>query len=374
MKIDIVCFSDIFWDFLWQRHQNILTRFPSSWKILFVEPTSILNLLREPNRLFLRREKNIMIISLPSIPLIDKVRELRFINDRTVLLWIKIIFKLINFKNPILLFYEPRYSSLIGRLDEELVIYDCIDDRLGFLEVPKWMSYYINILINKSNFIMVTSDKLCQNIRNKRTNNVYLIGNGVDLDHFKMATKDIAIPIDIKYVKKPIIGYIGVIDHWFDFELVTAISIAYPECSIILIGPSNKAIQKKLEKLESLGNIYVLGRKSYLELPNYLKAIDIAIIPFEVNSLTECVNPVKLYEYMASNKIIISSKLPELLKYDNCIYIANDLNEFVKLIKIALDNSGKEKKLGCMAKISEENSWDIKAKEIISLIQQFSYK
>jgi len=97
-EINIICFSDVYWDSIWQRHQNLLTRFPDNWKILFIEPTSLPILLKQPKRIFLRREKNIIIASLPSLPLIDRIRKLRWINDHLILLWLPVLLRATIFK------------------------------------------------------------------------------------------------------------------------------------------------------------------------------------------------------------------------------------------------------------------------------------
>ena len=171
-EINIICFSDVYWDSIWQRHQNLLTRFPDNWKILFIEPTALPILLKQPKRIFLRKEKNITIASLPSLPLMDRIRKLQWINDYLILLWLRSILKLCDMKEPILFYYEPRFSSFIEKLNEKLVIYDCIDDKLAFSNVPKWMKICLDILIEKSHLIFVTSSNLYRKIAEKRKEDV----------------------------------------------------------------------------------------------------------------------------------------------------------------------------------------------------------
>jgi hypothetical protein len=369
--MDIVCFSDICWDFLWQRHQNILSRFPGNWNILFVEPTSILELIREPSRIFPRRYKNINIVSLPTLPLIDKVAALRTINDNLVLVWLRINFKIKKIALPTLLYYEPRFSSLIGRLNESLVIYDCVDDKLSFSSVPKWMGAYIDRLIGKSNIIIVTSTNLYNNMIKGRENekNIHLIGNGADVAHFEKAVTDISIPDDIKAFEGPIVGYIGAIDDWMDFDLIEKMAIAYPNISFIFIGPVCINAKDAVNNLCKISNVFFLGKRSYDILPNYIKAFDLCIIPFKINSLTMCVNPVKLYEYLAGGKNVVSTNLPEVDKYNDVIFVAKDSIEFIKYIEKALIS---KIDLRNLMKIAEENSWDKKTEMVIDLILEES--
>ena len=365
--INIICFSDILWDSLWQRHQHILTRLPRSWKILFIEPTSILMLLKEPSRIIPRIYNNITIISLPVIPLIDRIGMTRRINDYLIYMWIFINLKLLQMDSTVLLYYEPRFSSLIGSFNEKMVIYDCVDDRLAFSSVPRWIGAYIDFLVKRSDIIFVTSHNLFKLIRNKKSEDVYLIGNGVDVYHFRKALDDIPIPKDMEGLKRPILGYIGMIDDWMNFNLIKKISETYPHSSIILLGPVNSSVQKRIQELKYFTNIHLIGKRPYEVLPSYLKAFDVALIPFTINELTKSVNPLKLYEYLASGKKIISTDLPEVRRYEDIIYIARDEEEFISFIYKALhDTCQNSIKNGLI--IAEENSWGSKTMEIREIL------
>lgn len=365
VPLDIVCFSDIFWDALWQRHQQLFTRFPSNWRILFIEPTSIPVLLKQPKRLFTRKYLNIEIVSLPSIPLIDRSENLRWINDSLVSFWLRFILKKKNIKEPVLFYYEPRYSNLIGKLQEKMVILDYIDDKLAFSNVPPWMKKYLDSLIEKANLIFVASSHLHKCILETRKNDVYLIGNGVDVNHFRKAMTDIPTPDDIAHIKKPVIGYVGALSDWVDFDLIRAIGKEYPDFSVVLVGPEFPSVKNEIDSLKQYPNIFILGAKPYEVLPNYLKAFDVCIIPFKINELTLSSNPLKFYEYISSGKNVISVNLPEVKQFDHVVYVANNLDEFLKFIPISLN---KEVNVEEVLKITEENSWDRKSEKMIKLI------
>lgn len=363
--VDIICFSDIWWDHAWQRHQNILTRFPKEWRILFIEPTSLPILIKEPRRIFLRNIDNITISSLPMLPLVDKIKCFRWINDRIILLWMNIIMKLRSIKTPILLYYEPRFSSLIEKIDKKLVVYDCTDDKLEFSNVPKWMKIYLDILVDKADIIFATSSNLKKKLEEKRKDDIYFVGNGVDVELFKNVTRDIYVPDDIKMIKKPIIGYIGAIDNWFDFDIVKEISSTYSEVSIVLLGPIFPGAKSGTNVLRKCNNVIFIDKKPHKMLPSYLRLFDICIIPFKINELTISVNPIKLYEYMASGKNVISTNMPEVNKYKGVIYVAKDKQEFVDLVGSVLY---KIPDIGKLLRIADDNSWDKKTEEIVELM------
>ena len=367
VPLDIVCFSDIFWDALWQRHQQLFTRFPSNWRILFIEPTSIPVLLMQPKRLFARKYLNIEIVSLPSIPLIDRFEKLRWINNYFVSLWLRFILRKKNMREPVLFYYEPRYSTLIGKLQEKLVILDYIDDKLAFSNVPSWMKIYLDNLIEKANLIFVASSYLHKNILKNRKDNVYLIGNGVDVNHFRKAMTDIPIPEDIAHIKSPIVGYIGALSDWVDFDIIRAISREYPDLSVVLVGPEFPSVKSEVDSLKQYPNVFILGAKPYEILPNYIKAFDVCIIPFKVNELTLSSNPIKFYEYISSGKNVISVNLPEVKLFENVIHIADNLDEFLQFIPASINEKANIKEF---LKIIEENTWDQKSEKMIKLIIQ----
>lgn len=364
-RTDIVCFSDIFWDFVWQRHQSLLTRFPEGWNILFVEPTSLVVLLKEPRRLFARKHGNITVVSSPALPLTDKVSFLRPVNDILIWCWLKAMFLKHKVTRPVLLYYAPRFSSLIGRLGERLAAYDCADDRMAFSREPQWMGPYVENLFKKSGIVFVTSERLRKKALGYRSDNVHLIGNGVDAGLFEKAGGGMPVPDDIKELKKPVIGYFGVIDEWMDTDLIVELASAYPEASIVLVGPALVG-PEGLQKIKSLSNIYLPGQKPHDALPGYLKAFDVCIIPFRLNELTKSVNPVKLYEYLAGGKNIVTITMAEVEKYDGTIYIARDHDDFIRKTADALRN---KPDVDRMKAVVSENTWDSKAKAMVEIIQ-----
>lgn len=364
--MNIICFSDICWDFIWQRHQQLLTRFPASWNILFIEPISLWRILKDPKNIIPRKINNIVIFSVPRLSFFENKKLLRNINDFVSLLLIKAMICRSKINKPVLLFYEPRYSSLIGHFGEKLILYEFIDNRLGFTEVPGWMRYYIELLIKKADIVTASSNNLYETAQSSGAKNIFLVKNAADIDHFKK--KNYNIPDDIKHLKKPLIGYVGALYEWFDFELIEKMAIKFFECSILLIGPVHPEQMNKIEALKKYENICFAGKKPYDDLPKYINQFDIAIIPFKINNLTNYVNPVKLYEYLAADKPVVSTALPDIFEYKDVVYIADKHEEFLQYIEIALKNNQK----GNYTDIIRNNTWDKRAEQMIDLIQKYS--
>lgn len=362
-KLNVICYSDINWNFLWQRHQQLLTRFPADWNILFVQPSFFILLTQQPAWAIPRRFKNIRIVSMPMIPWADRLPKfVRHINDRIVVLFSRLLLRIYKMDRPVIIIYEPRFSSAVGKLDEKLVCYEFIDNRLAFAGVPAWIKHNINFLLCKADLVFASAQNLYSLARKKREQNLYLIGNGVDAAHFKKAIDPIKIPEDISCIKRPILGFTGAISDWIDFKLIE--DLLKSEMSVVLIGPVIGKIDE-LKRLKTYPHFHMLGKRSYSSLPGYLKGFDACIIPFKLNELTRCFNPVKVHEYLAAGKPVISTALPEIERYRDIVYIAENRQNFLECIKRALAADYDTEK---SVKMAMENDWDKKAEEIVELI------
>jgi len=371
--MEVICFSDIYWDFLWQRHQQLLTRLPKHWKILYIEPSFLGTLVKHPRNSIPRHVSDtITVLSFPTFPLFDRNSLLRKINSGLIVFWTLFFMKLFRIKNPLVIIYEPRFSCVIGRIREFLSCYEIADDRLEFSQVPRWIENNIDMLIKNVDIVTVSASNLYKKAFEKRKKDLFLIGNGVDVDHFRKVREDIELPHDIVNVKKPVLGYFGAIGDWFDFTLVEKILKLCPELSVVLIGPVFPEQEDIVRTLEiRYSNIHVLGKKPYSVLPYYIKAFDVCLIPFKINELTRGVNPNKFYEYASAGKPVVTTDLPELYKYRDIIFLANDHMQFISLINESLHS---KTEVNSLLRVAETNTWDSKAEEFIRIITQYASK
>jgi glycosyltransferase involved in cell wall biosynthesis len=140
----------------------------------------------------------------------------------------------------------------------------------------------------------------------------------------------------------------------------------HPEWTFVLIGP----VDTDVSLLSSLPNVLLTGRRPYSELPAYLGSFDIAVIPFKINSLTTGVNPVKLYEYLAAGRPVVSSDLPEVRVFRPQVAIANSNADFVIRLEeeLAADSPGKR---ADRLLIAGQHSWKARAEAAAAAVEQF---
>jgi len=349
------------------RHQQLLTRFPEEWEILWIEPLvkpTLFKWFKNPRAIF-REHGNIRIVSVPFPPIFDQYEFFRKLNDLLALLLIKSYMRIFLIKNPVLLLYNPRFAFAIGKLDESLVCFDYVDDLAEFTGVPRWFERYLDLAIYKADLVFVVSQILFEKVAERKKERVFLLANGVDVDHFSKALKDIELPSVFRRMKRPVIGYIGVLEDWIDFPLLKSIAATYRDYSIVLIGPAHPRVLKDVEEFRSFTNVFYLGKVPYEMLPNYLRGIDLCIIPFKINRLTKAANPLKVYEFLASGKRVVSSAIPEIEKLD-VVKIAHSTDEFISRISESLSEPVDSVRF---LEIAGLNTWDQKAGDMLSLIK-----
>ncbi len=240
-----------------------------------------------------------------------------------------------GFTKPILLTTQPLAADYIGKLNEEIVAYYCVDDFINWpgMNQPKLVQGLEDDLLKKSDLVFAVSDSLCKSRTNKK-DETKLLTHGVDIPHFAKASLPQESPIELKDIKTPIIGFYGLIDKHFDVELVEGILKAKPEWNVVCIG--TKRIS--LSSLENYTNFYWFDAIQYSNLPSYAAQFTVAIIPYHVNEHTQTANPLKLREYIATEKPIVTTPMNEVFRFSKVINIAERGTSFIQAIENALEN------------------------------------
>jgi len=200
----------------------------------------------------------------------------------------------------------------------------------------------------------------------KKNANSRLVGHGLDFELFATAEELECVPEDIAVIPKPIVGFFGDIDnHACDLALVEHIAKRLKNISIVLVGP----ISSDVSNLTKYDNVFFLGQKPYEEIPHYGKLFDVAIMPWKRNKWIEFCNPVKIKEYLALGKPIVSIDYPELKPYHDIVYAASDYDGFVSMIREALGENEHYLKTERQERVRNE-TWDKKVREIVEFIEK----
>jgi glycosyltransferase involved in cell wall biosynthesis len=263
----------------------------------------------------------------------------------------------LNFRRPISWISNPAAAILAGAINEEQLIYHCVDENTAFSGVDaRSLGELEHRLLQRADLVVVTADLLYQSKVQVNPRTV-LVRHGVDHVHFcKALDPKTAVPPEITSLPRPILGFFGLIADWVDLDLLAHVARTFSSGSLVMLGKATTDVSA----LAKIPNVHLLGRKPYQDLPAYCKGFDVALMPFRINKLTLNANPLKVREYLAAGLPVVSTPLPEVEVLGQC-RLAGDPASFVAEIRAALADPG------VTAERSEairSESWEARMEEI----------
>jgi hypothetical protein len=246
------------------------------------------------------------------------------------------------------------------------VIYDYFDD-LGVHYQDNRISNVAlaqhEELLKTADVVCATAERLFARVRAIRPDAI-LCPNGVHYEHFALGAAP-TVPHDMKTIlaeNKPIVGYCGALAKWLDYDLIKSVAQERPQYHFVLIGPDYDG-SVKWQNLNETKNLHWLGRKKYEELAAYVYYFNVATIPFVLNEITRCTSPIKLFEYMASGKPVVTTDLPECRKYRS-VLVARNKAEYVAQLDLANKLVADPQYREVLAEESRANTWRSRFEQI----------
>jgi UDP-galactopyranose mutase len=351
-KPDLICFSHLRWDFVYQRPQHLLKRSARDRRVFFVEEPIFDN---GSMRLEIHeRDKNLKVV-VPHLPegLRSEVAKLAVLHDMVQRLLVEN-----NIQQYLVWYYTPMALDFTRHLRPLAVVYDCMDELSAFKGAPECLKHRERELFKTADLVFTGGQSLYEAKRDQH-HSVYAFPSSIDREHFMQARTAIEDPADQKDIPHPRLGFFGVVDERFDIELLDQAARSRPDWQFVIIGPVVKIDPESLPKRE---NIHYLGGKSYEELPSYIAGWDVALLLFAQNESTRFISPTKTPEYLAAGKPVVSTPIRDVV----CPYgqmglvrIANDAPEFIAAVDDLL-NSGADRKpwLETVDRYLATMSWD----------------
>lgn len=348
--VDLVCFSHLRWDFVFQRPQHLLSRFSKKQRVFFVEEP-VFEDIEKP----FMAENNCaggVHVCVPHIPA-------NLSEEETNKIMKTLVDDLINIRGVteyILWYYTPMSLAFSKHLNPGIVVYDCMDELSHFKGAHPMLLKYEDELFKKADVVFTGGMNLYEYKKNKH-HNIHGIPSSIDREHFATCAGS-AEPEDQKDIPHPRAGFYGVLDERLNIELVSKLSDLLPDWNFVMIGPVVKIDPATLPKKN---NIHYLGGKDYKDLPCYLGGWDVAMLPFALNESTKFISPTKTPEYLAAGKPVVSTSIVDVVNpYGKMgiVHIADQAEDFAAKINKAYAERDDQQLKDKVDKFLSQNSWD----------------
>jgi hypothetical protein len=389
----IICVAPRAWNSLWRSSQQYMSRIARQNRVLYFEPgrnpeePAGAELYRNAAHFFSQRARvvhdNLIVVPTPSSIPYARQRLPRELLELSVpatawfnaaILARQIRWAIREFKvaDPILWLYEPRHLSLAGRFNEKLVVFFIHDEYADLPQnrrIQHIVQRYDTALTRRADVVFGCSPWIV-NRRKQFNPNTYCVLNSGDFGLFRRALDpSTPIPADVAGLKRPIVGVVGGLDNRIDTVLLRRVAQAYPDSSIVLVGPDGLPTDQNTAALKAMPNVVFVGKKPLDALPGYVKALDVALIPYELREDTLPIYPLKLHEYLAGGRAVVSTALPEIRRHQPLVRVAETSDEFVQMIGPAAADYHRIE-VQARVSVAQENTWDHRLTEIYAVLDR----
>jgi len=249
---------------------------------------------------------------------------------------------------------HPSWRDVVRSIPANFVVYDCMDHHAGFSTHTRDVGSHEQALLESSDLVVVTSGWLA------KLHSAYqpsVIRNGAEIERF--------LPFSAaeqeRVGKARTVGYVGTIAEWFDLRLIVQSARKFKDWKFVLVGSTAGCDTSEAERMP---NIVFEGERPYSEVAEYLRRFDVCVIPFKLTDLIKATNPVKVYEYLAAGKPVVSVQLPELEAMQDLVHLARDEQDWNDKLRIAMDESGDRELIAKRSEWARQHSWARRAAKL----------
>ena len=344
--------------FSWRTiYGKLLEREPIGWRTRQLSPT----LVDVPPWLWLRET--------PRWPALDRaLHKLHVAQVRSAL-------ARRGWDNRILYIWHPDMLDMAGCLDERLVCFHCYDDYAGYFHLPdrerRRVSTRLKRLLDRADLVFAAGEAMRAGLDRR---DVHVVQNGVDYELFATArTHDWPVPAELAGVPRPIVAHVGRLGIKIDFALLAEIARRRRDWSVVLLGPLAPVLPRDqrahCDALLAEPNVTHIPAKPVVELPRYLRHVDVGLMAYRMMGWVVRGFPLKLFEYLAAGKPCVGPPLEENIRYRDYVTIAESPDEWIAAIEHWLANDSEQLADARMA-LASKNSWDVRCRQIVGLIDE----
>jgi len=264
---------------------------------------------------------------------------------------------------------NPWWRPFVKLDHYRLVCYDLMDHFEVFSGKFDYRRFEVweHELLKMSNVVFYSAESLREYAASRTQARMVSLPNAGDAEFFRHQAATLPVPADIAAVPGPRVGFVGAIFRWLDFNLMAQVMKSMPEVSFVFIGPVEN--WQRLAALTELANFHHLGVKPYSGVAAYVAAFDVCICPFKTDDVGQAVDPVKVYDYFALGKPVVTTRIREMAKLHPLAYVADSPEQFAQCIRQALAEKNPELTAG-RVEHARANSWSRRVDLLLSVIEE----
>jgi glycosyltransferase involved in cell wall biosynthesis len=313
---------------------------------------------------------NLKVCTLLQVPF-HRFRFVRWMNQAFILAAVRWLMWREGITRPVSWFVIPHLASVVGRLGERMSVYYCTDD---YSAMPGVNELAVRLMDEettaKSDLVFVASETLLE-AKLRLNPNSHVSPHGVDVDHFARAQDHrVEVPVEMSGMSHPIVGFFGLIERWIDLDLIRFLAESRPHWTFVMIG----RLAAPAEELQRLTNVHFLGKRAYEDLPRYGKEFDVGILPYRLNRQVIHANPLKLREYLAMGKPVVTVSTNEIDKYSDVVEIAHSREEFLGKLDAVLSRPPTPAEIQRRLDRVADESWDARVERVLKIVWQVETK
>jgi len=369
--LDLLVLSEVRWGYFRTRKQFLLSRFPERWRVFFAQPPGS----EGDDPWTPRREGRVTVFTVPFLkpgtrnPLYNALTSLA--PGRAALEWYaerwlrRSMARLGIEPEPVVLASNIYTAGLLSRLPKKLLLYDFNDHPLQFSATPPWAGPYLRRTLAQAQGVFVVSEYYRRTLASETDRPLILLGNGVETAHFESPR---ATPPDLAALPRPRIGYVGLLSHFLDFELLETLRRNRRGGTLVLMGPGSPATAAAVAEFGRREGVAVLGPKPYADVPAYLQGLDVGTIPFRASDpYVQGINPNKVYQYLAAGLPVLTTPLLDLPESPPDLLFASSSAELQRALDLVFDAVPDPARRRALARAHD---WDAIAAYMVAQIEQ----
>jgi glycosyltransferase involved in cell wall biosynthesis len=288
----------------------------------------------------------------------------RRLNENWTVFRVRRVLKQLGWQRPIVWFTVPHGGGIRGRIGERLSVYYCVDDYSALPGVDADEVRRMDENLSRGAGLIFAVSRKLEEVKKQGNSAVVYSPHGVDVDLFAQAS-DTTLPVaaGARNLRHPVVGYFGLFDGRMDIDLVDFLAEARPDWTFLIVGH----VGAPVGDLARRPNVVLTGAVPYATLPEWARAFDVCLMPYAIGPFSEHANPLKLREYLATGKPVVSTAIPAVQPFAQWVRQATMRDEFLEQLEAAL-REGPDAKREERWKAVAALSWDRRFEEILRAV------